>query len=49
MTMLTLTKKANKGHDMAMGIMFKSAGMCLGVGIGTAVFTTLMGSRREGR
>lgn len=44
-TLLASTKKADNGHAMAMGIMFKSAGMCLGVAIGTAVFTTQMDSR----
>ncbi|KAK4220032.1 major facilitator superfamily domain-containing protein [Rhypophila decipiens] len=43
-TLLASTKKADNGHAIAMGIMFKSTGMSLGVAIGTAVFTARMDS-----
>lgn len=39
---LATTKKEDNGHAMAMGFLFKSAGMCLGIAIGTAVFTVQM-------
>ncbi|KAK0708177.1 major facilitator superfamily domain-containing protein [Lasiosphaeris hirsuta] len=39
---LATTKKKDNGHAMAMGFLFKSAGMCLGIAIGTAVFTVQM-------
>ena len=42
---LASTKKEDNGHAMAMGFLFKSAGMCLGIAIGTAVFTVQMDSR----
>ncbi|KAK0629069.1 major facilitator superfamily domain-containing protein [Bombardia bombarda] len=44
-TMLATTNRSDNGHAMAMGFLFKSAGMCLGIAIGTAVFTVQMESR----
>ncbi|KAK3381305.1 major facilitator superfamily domain-containing protein [Podospora didyma] len=42
---LATTEKEDNGHAMAMGWLFKSAGMCLGIAIGTAVFTEQMESQ----
>jgi len=42
MGLLVTTKKEDNGHSMAMGLLSKSAGMCLGIAIGTAVFTVKM-------
>lgn len=44
-TLLASTKREDNGHAMAMGFLSKSAGMCLGIAIGTAVFTTQMDNR----
>ncbi|KAK3332139.1 major facilitator superfamily domain-containing protein [Cercophora scortea] len=44
---LATTKKEDNGHAMAMGWLFKSAGMCLGIAIGTAVFALQMENRLE--
>lgn len=40
--LLVTTRKEDNGHSMAMGLLSKSAGMCLGIAIGTAVFTVKM-------
>ncbi|KAK1759509.1 major facilitator superfamily domain-containing protein [Echria macrotheca] len=40
--LLASTKKEDNGHAMAMGFLCKSAGMCFGIAIGTAVFTVEM-------
>ncbi|KAK0709460.1 major facilitator superfamily-domain-containing protein [Lasiosphaeria miniovina] len=42
---LATTTREDNGHAMAMGWLFKSAGMCLGIAIGTAVFSVQMESR----
>jgi len=39
---LRTTNPRDNGHSMAMGWLFRSAGMCLGIAIGTAVFTVQM-------
>ncbi|KAK4454060.1 putative transporter [Podospora aff. communis PSN243] len=41
-SILATTKREDNGHAMAMGWLFKSAGMCMGIAIGTAVFTVRM-------
>ncbi|KAK3939092.1 major facilitator superfamily domain-containing protein [Diplogelasinospora grovesii] len=38
--LLATTRREDNGHAMAMGWLAKSAGMCLGIAIGTAVFTS---------
>ncbi|KAK3384227.1 major facilitator superfamily domain-containing protein [Lasiosphaeria ovina] len=42
---LATTTREDNGHAMAMGWLFKSAGMCLGIAIGTALFSVQMESR----
>ena len=44
---LATTKREDNGHAMAMGWLFKSAGMCMGIAIGTAVFTVQMEKELE--
>ncbi|KAK5653372.1 hypothetical protein OQA88_9064 [Cercophora sp. LCS_1] len=46
--LLASTSKEDNGHAMAMGWVFKSAGMCLGIAVGTAVFTVGMEHELEG-
>lgn len=47
MGLLVSTEKGDNGHAMAMGFLSKSAGMCLGIAIGTAVFTIKMDSELQ--
>ncbi|KAK4232614.1 major facilitator superfamily domain-containing protein [Podospora fimiseda] len=44
-TILAATAKKINGHVTAMAYLFKSAGMCLGIAVGTAIFTLQMTER----
>ncbi|KAK3998298.1 major facilitator superfamily domain-containing protein [Cladorrhinum sp. PSN332] len=44
-TILAATAKKINGHVTAMAWLFKSAGMCLGIAVGTAIFTMQMTER----
>ncbi|KAK4461598.1 major facilitator superfamily domain-containing protein [Cladorrhinum samala] len=48
LTILAATEKKINGHATAMAYLFKSAGMCLGVALGTAVFTMQMTAHFNG-
>ncbi|KAK4190990.1 major facilitator superfamily domain-containing protein [Podospora australis] len=44
-TVLAATKREDNGHATAMSYLFRSAGMCLGIAVGTAIFTMGMNER----
>ncbi|KAK0667537.1 major facilitator superfamily domain-containing protein [Cercophora samala] len=45
--LLAATKKELNGHAIAMGLQARSAGMCLGIAIGTTVFSYTMNQRLQ--